>query len=118
MLEIESQDKGLLLPRISDTNNMASPQEALMIYDLSQKTPSYHNGNHWSSTQSSMMMSSLFALTDSMTYTIVNPATLPAANFIAGTFPAFALNYGWAASESLWTSTISVPRDTNSIAFI
>ncbi|MCB0686306.1 MAG: hypothetical protein KDC53_07270 [Saprospiraceae bacterium] len=36
-LEIESQNKGFLLPRIADTNNITSPEEGLLIYDLNKK---------------------------------------------------------------------------------
>lgn len=48
MLEIKSTDKGLLLPRIADTNSIPGPAEGLVIYDLSSKCVRYFNGTSWS----------------------------------------------------------------------
>jgi len=33
MLDVKSEDKGFLPPRVADTNAISNPAEGLMIYD-------------------------------------------------------------------------------------
>ncbi|RYY48934.1 MAG: hypothetical protein EOO06_08680 [Chitinophagaceae bacterium] len=47
MLEVASLDRGLLLPRISDTSNITEPAEGLLVYDRASKAPNYFDGNRW-----------------------------------------------------------------------
>ena len=48
MLEVKSDDKGLLIPRVADTTAIVSPAEGLMIYDLGDKCLRYRKGTEWS----------------------------------------------------------------------
>ncbi len=48
MLDVQSTTKGFLPPRVADTNAIASPAEALTIYDLSRHCMRYFNGTKWS----------------------------------------------------------------------
>ena len=47
VLDVSSTNKGLLLPRVTDTNKVASPAEGLMVYDRSSKAPNYFDGSRW-----------------------------------------------------------------------
>jgi len=48
ILEVKSSDKGLLPPRIVDVDDISSPVEGLLIYDLNAKCMRYFNGSVWS----------------------------------------------------------------------
>ena len=48
MLEVSSTNRGLLLPRITDTTLIISPVEGLLIYDLSTSCIRFYNGTKWS----------------------------------------------------------------------
>lgn len=48
VLDLTSDNMGLLLPRVADTNSIAGPAEGLMIYDLSSHCMRYFNGTKWS----------------------------------------------------------------------
>ena len=47
MLEINSSNKGLLLPRIKDTSYIKNPVRGLLIYNNADNTPWYYNGDQW-----------------------------------------------------------------------
>ena len=47
ILELNSLNKGLLLPRVNDTINIVNPAEGLFIYNLATRSPNYYNGNAW-----------------------------------------------------------------------
>lgn len=49
ILEIRSNNKGVLLPRMSTTNRdaIASPQAGLLMYNTSTNQFNYHNGSSW-----------------------------------------------------------------------
>ena len=63
VLDVNSTNKGLMLPRLNNTSLVSSPTAGLMIYDKSTSAPAYHNGMQWNS----MMMPSV-SMTDSLTY--------------------------------------------------
>ena len=48
MLDVKSTEKGLLPPRVADTNAITNPAEGLLIYDLSSHCMRYYNGTSWS----------------------------------------------------------------------
>ena len=116
-VEIESNDKGFLLPRLADTSTVTTPREGLLIYDASAKSPAYYNGNNWNAILSSQPQYSTTA--DSFTYTIVNPAGTPAGSFMAGTYPCEAVSYGLLNPNSgPFFVNMTQPRDENTIAFL
>ena len=47
ILDITSTSKGLLLPRILDTNNVTTPAEGRVVYNRADKAPNYFDGNRW-----------------------------------------------------------------------
>jgi hypothetical protein len=100
-LDVNSTDKGILLPRVNDTSTVNNPSEGLMIYNKHMQSPAYHDGLKWNSMagRASAATSSAPA-TDSITYTITN-----AANGLAnGTFSTI-LNYSSSMSSSYNFST-------------
>jgi len=48
MLDVKSTSKGLLPPRVADTNAITTPAEGLQVYDLSSHCMRYYNGTQWS----------------------------------------------------------------------
>ena len=69
VLDITSSNKGILLPRVSDTSKVNNPSEGLLIYNLNTKTPTFHNGTSWNS----VSPTNLLPGGDSLTYTISGP---------------------------------------------
>lgn len=47
ILEISSSNKGLLLPRLTDTSSVASPAKGLMIYNNTNNKLWYYDGARW-----------------------------------------------------------------------
>ncbi|MDB5203792.1 MAG: hypothetical protein JWQ27_3201 [Ferruginibacter sp.] len=47
VLDMVSSNKAVLIPRVADTANIASPAEGMMIYNKNSKAPFFHNGNQW-----------------------------------------------------------------------
>ena len=66
VLELSSPNKGLLLPRVTDTTVVSSPSAGLVVYNTNTKSPTYHDGQKWNSVAPSMMMPTTGA--DSITY--------------------------------------------------
>ncbi|MES2772571.1 MAG: hypothetical protein V4722_00210 [Bacteroidota bacterium] len=85
-LDVTSANKGIMLPRINDTTNVASPGAGLLIYNLKTKKPTFHNGTRWNSLQSE----SSLAGNDSITYTITGGVT----GFTNGTYKVMAVSQG------------------------
>ena len=50
LLDLQSTNKGLLLPRLADTNAVASPAKGLVIYSTTANALFYYNGSSWQST--------------------------------------------------------------------
>lgn len=79
LLEINSTNKGILLPRLNDTNLVTNPVEGLFIYNKNAKTPFFHDGVKWQ--RLNITSSPASATADSVTYTLSglgNPIELPA----------------------------------------
>ncbi len=48
IVDIESTNKGVLIPRVSDTSSVTSPSAGMIIYKLTGQTGMYlHNGSFW-----------------------------------------------------------------------
>lgn len=69
-LEVKSQTKGILLPRLNNTAVVNSPQEGLLIYDKAAKSPAFHDGAKWNNMM--MMPTPSTVGQDSLTYTILS----------------------------------------------
>ncbi len=48
-LDISSNNKGLLPPRVTNTSAISNPIAGLMVYDQSNNSLRLHNGNNWTS---------------------------------------------------------------------
>jgi hypothetical protein len=66
-LEVKSQTKGILLPRLNNTEVVTSPEEGLLIYNKASKSPAYHDGAKWSNL---MMPMPVISDEDSLTYNL------------------------------------------------
>ncbi|MCT4664441.1 MAG: FG-GAP repeat protein [Flavobacteriales bacterium] len=51
ILEVKSQTKGMLIPRVDNENLIPNPAEGLMIYDKTDQAINYYTGNKWKNTQ-------------------------------------------------------------------
>jgi len=114
-LDVTSPNKGLMLPRLTDTSTVSNPSAGLMIYDIESAAPSFHDGVKWNSVASA---SAQMMMNDSITYTITSPARM--LGFVAGTYPVQSLSNG--ASNSGMTSSLqdmafTKTMDQNTIAF-
>jgi hypothetical protein len=71
MLEINSSNKGLLLPRVADTSSIASPAKGLVIYSNNNNKLWFYNGSRWqqSISNSGGMDSIWYKTQDSIVYT-------------------------------------------------
>jgi len=87
VLDIVSTNKGVLLPRITDTVNVTNPLEGMVIYNKKTKTPYYYNGKRWLS-MIGAVAGSTSSSTDSLTYMITGTG------FTASELPAVALAQG------------------------
>ena len=47
LLDLKASNKGLLIPRIVDTNNIVSPATGLLIYLVPTNNFYYFNGTYW-----------------------------------------------------------------------
>jgi type VI protein secretion system component Hcp len=117
VLDLESNDKGLLLPRLNDTSNVGTPTEGLMIYNRNTKSPSIHNGTSWNTLALNPAMTS-GGDKDSVTYSIDGPGS---GNYATGEFNVLSLSEGGAAVGSMlsWTDlNFSKLNDANSIPLL
>lgn len=119
VLELESNDKGLLLPRLADTSSVANPTSGLMIYDQNTQSPAFHNGTNWNTMASAMSMASTF-IGDSITYKIGGPGS---SIYDTGTFEVLAISFGASyfgagANPSFQDVSFTKWKDNNSIPFL
>lgn len=90
VLDINSTNKAVLLPRIDNTSLVISPEEGLFVYNKASKTPSYHDGTQWNNVGAMMMPTSD---KDSLTYTVLvgyNPPGSP--DLVTGTYELSSFN--------------------------
>lgn len=114
-LDVTSPNKGLMLPRLTDTSTVSNPSAGLMIYDINSAAPSFHDGVKWNSVASS---SAQMMMNDSITYTITSPARM--LGFVAGTYPVQEFSNGASNSgmeSNLQDMAFTKTMDQNSIAF-
>jgi len=74
VLDLSSPDKGLMLPRVNDTNSINNPTAGLMIYDLNAQSPAFHNGSSWNALAGASVTSG--TTTYSITYSFLAPIHL------------------------------------------
>ncbi len=66
VLDVNSTNKGLMLPRLNSTAAVSSPTAGLMIYDKSTNAPALHDGMQWNKVM--MMPMPSVVGTDSLSY--------------------------------------------------
>lgn len=71
LLEINSNNKGLLLPRVTDTNSVSNPAKGLAIYNTTDNKTWFFNGSRWQQVMSNAggMDSIWYKKNDSVVYT-------------------------------------------------
>ncbi|MBK7094279.1 MAG: type VI secretion system tube protein Hcp [Saprospiraceae bacterium] len=116
VLDVNSSNKGLMLPRIIDTSDVSNPSAGLLIYDLNSKRPVYHNGMQWNTLSVTTAESDYL---DSITYTV----SFPANDFVSGTFGLLSVNTAVSIPEGSSHSVFEIieitkTSDINSIAFV
>lgn len=84
-LDVTSTNKGLMLPRLTDTGNVSNPSAGLLIYNMNTKSPAFHDGTKWNSISAAAATGN-----DSITYTITNAGS----GFSNGTFKIEAVSHG------------------------
>jgi hypothetical protein len=110
MLDVTSSNKGILLPRLSDTGKINNPTEGLLIYNLSTKTPTFYNGKSWNS----FSTASLQPVGDSLTYSISGPGN---PLFNTGTYGGLYISLSGADDGPLSLS-FEKKADINTIGFV
>ncbi len=123
LLELESTDKGLLLPRLNDTSSVSNPSSGLLIYNNNTQSPAYYNGSGWNTLAIANQIPPVNS-GDSITYTLTGLGNY----FIDGTYPMSAVSTGGSAAHSPggppptsgnWSDlNLSKPRDINSVPFL
>jgi hypothetical protein len=103
-LDVTSANKGIMLPRINDTPNVANPGAGLLIYNMNTNKPTFHNGTSWNS----LMSESALASNDSITYTI----TLAGGGFTNGTYKVLSVSNG-ISNPNLPTGSFGNFQDIN-----
>jgi hypothetical protein len=84
VLDLQSSNKGLLLPRVADTTSIAGPVKGLTIYSTANNKIWFHNGNRWQQAASNA------GGTDSIWYKSQDSIVYTAQKFVAiNTDPAF-----------------------------
>jgi len=73
ILDIFSNNKGVLIPRIVDTGTVPNPLEGMIIYNKNTKTPYYHNGQQWVSLGGRLPGGLNAPGTDKITYQLCGP---------------------------------------------
>jgi hypothetical protein len=117
VLDLTSPNKGLLLPRVSDTSSVSNPSAGLMIYDQNAQTPAFHNGTRWNAMAGTNSMSGTIAAL--ITYSFFGPN-----NFVQGSFELLSMSYGGSNSGGGVTTTniqdvhFIKDQDINSINFL
>jgi type VI protein secretion system component Hcp len=113
-LDVNSNDKGIMLPRLNDTSIVTNPSEGLLIYDKQIQAPVYHDGIRWNTFAA--RATSAAALNDSITYTISG------AGFTSGVFGistiSNSLNADIVGSRAMFQLDFQKSFDANSIAFM
>jgi hypothetical protein len=109
VLDVNSTNKGLMLPRLNNTAVVSNPTAGLMIYDQAKKAPAFHNGTAWQTLSS---LNTVVANADSIVYTIGS-----ANGFIAGTYRLENIATGGSQGEDKLTANLTIPIHANTLQF-
>jgi hypothetical protein len=123
--DFNSSTKGVLLPRLTDTDVVVSPAAGLVMYNQATKTPNYFDGTKWNSLNGS---GNAVPLQGSITYTITGTATVGGLTVDAGSLaaidysnlsfaPRTSVFGAGAKSENMDSIIIYKEFDANSIVF-
>jgi len=74
ILEVASNNKGILLPRVTDTAVIAAPAEGLLMYNQASKAPNYFDGTKWNNVADAR--NNFVPLHGNITYTITGTTTV------------------------------------------
>ena len=118
MLDVASNNKGLLLPRVADTSNIATPAEGLLMYNQANKAPNYFDGVKWNNITDAR--NNFVPLFGNITYTITGTTSIGAIAVDAG--PLAAIDYGNTSLVTIFAGGgggggVGVPRGMDSILF-
>jgi type VI protein secretion system component Hcp len=83
--DFSSNNKGVLLPRLTDTDVVVSPAAGLLMYNQTTKTPNYFDGTRWNNLNESK---NVVPLQGSITYTITGTAAVGGIAVDAGSLAA------------------------------
>lgn len=111
VLDVNSANKGLMLPRLADTGSVSNPSAGLMIFNMQAKALAFHDGARWTN------LGSNESTADSLTYTFIArpPGLHP------GIFPLFTLtnsitHSGLSNADPVFAGIkIMKPLDANSV---
>jgi hypothetical protein len=110
-LDINSTNRGLMLPRLGDTTAVNGPSSGLMIFNSNTRTPTFHNGTTWRSMARLDNTNTVDANADSIVYTLLNNTSILA----AGPFQMESLSMGGSTGEEKLTANITIPYHINSV---
>jgi len=110
-LDITSTDKGLMLPRITDTSAVPNPTAGLLIYNISAKSPAFYDGTKWQTLLSTGNSGAIDPNADSIVYQI-GPNN---AGLSGGWFKVSSLNMGGTVGEDRATANVTIPWHINAI---
>jgi len=110
ILDVNSTNKGILLPRVPDTSNISNPSAGLFMFNQNTRTPNFHDGTRWQSLNS-------FASprTDSISYSIASVT----GDFSVGIFGLTDISHSGTYTTAVSMNTIIITKgyDINSEAF-
>ena len=70
ILDLSSNNKALLLPRVADTSLVATPAAGMVVYNQQSHSPNFHDGARWNN----LTEAATNSLYGSMTYTLTGTA--------------------------------------------
>ncbi|HSN61080.1 MAG TPA: hypothetical protein VLR49_09100 [Ferruginibacter sp.] len=116
ILDISSSNKGLLLPRITDTPDIAIPAAGMIIYNQNSRSPNYYDGNRWNRVNDPS--GNFVPLYGTITYT-VSGTSVGGIPFETTELPGLDFSY---YTNLLYSSgggggTIGNPQDPDSVTF-
>jgi hypothetical protein len=106
VLDVSSTNKGLMMPRISDTTSVPNPTAGLLIYN-NKKAPTFHNGVAW---QTLNRLESVDPNADCIVYSIGS-----ANGFIAGTHRLENIATGGSQNEDKLVANLTIPIHANTL---
>lgn len=74
ILDVASTNKGILLPRVADTGDIATPAAGLLMYNQTDKAPNYFDGVKWNNVADAR--NNFVPLYGNITYTITGTTSV------------------------------------------